>query len=454
MQLIDWDHFQVADTDLQTINAKLSGRVHLRVLVKMLVRIVLQAYPWQNRTDLVPLFDPRKTYATGARVAIPVADSQRLRPDHWQVGEVQRTEQVENPVQGKFQVVWLDVEGKVRMLAGEVAGAEPFQISFPPEQEVDWESLVSTIVETYSPRLVEQIKLAIDEGRLQGWIQGEEVFLGVVAKGLGEDEAYYIADFFASITDDVFWLTTAQVLEQLQELGLLTEVPEETALSVLSRFLTEGGYHHLGGERWTTKEWLVKLDRELKRQVTVPRMRSKVAEMVGQDDIPDFERYEDFPLNEEAKQALEELGEDGKGKETPSPKEWLPPSIPVPLQTLTYLHIMQGFFPLGKRLAKAFSPGEDRQLVHIQVVEGEYLPFLVCRGEGVLKALNAEKFREKFLFEINIPAGTKLWVEYQTSHEYRIFPRPLPEPKPVKCKLAYMEERKLVLDETEIEIFF
>ena len=453
MLVVDWRHFQPTNSDLENSIRNLSGTVHMRVLLKKLVRAVLDTYPWENRADLIRVFDPEQAYEKGDWVAFSLVDEQHLRPDSWRVGEVRRTESVENHKQGRFQVVWVNLDGKTQIYAGKIKGAQPLPLAFPStdQEDIDW--LVSDIERTYRPSLSSAITTAIEDGYLLGQVLKDEVFLGNVTSLLGEEDSYYLEEIFAYLPEDDPWLTTGQILERLCELGMLVDVPDDVALIALKTSLRNYGFHNLGGERWIAPDCLAAINRLVERRMAVPHVRSKVAQELGEDDTPDFDEYAEVDLNLDGQQALEELGEDTSHREKAILGEWIAPSIPILLPTLTYLHIMEGFFPMGKRLGKAFKTGEDPSLVHIQVVDGDPVPFLVSQEEGVVKALDPEVIRHRFL-EIGIPAGTRLWLEYRNEYEYRLFPRPLPAPKPVRCKLVFLDEGHLVIQESEIQVAF
>jgi len=233
-------------------------------------------------------------------------------------------------------------------------------------------------------------------------------------------------------------------------------VPEDVARFSLAFHLRGAGYHSLGGERWISVAHLEALNRRVARRPRVPVVPSRVARERGEEDTPDFSDYEEVALAQEAQEALEALGEE----ETPAREpvvvtldEWRrrAPSGPVPMPTLTYQQILEGFFPLTNKLGAAFPPGEDPLLVHIRVIEGEPIPCLVSRRERLIKAVDPEAFRRRFL-EAGIPAGTKLWLERQGDWTYRIAPRLLPRPQAVRCKLAWIENGEVRFTETEIEM--
>ena len=94
MNLINWLQLQPNEANLERAIRDLSGVVHMRTLQMALVRGVLEGYPWEQRSDLVPVFDPSSSYMSGDIVAIPQKDKQGLRPDTWRLGEVRKTEAV------------------------------------------------------------------------------------------------------------------------------------------------------------------------------------------------------------------------------------------------------------------------------------------------------------------------------------------------------------------------
>ncbi|MBC7225220.1 MAG: hypothetical protein H5T59_13280, partial [Anaerolineae bacterium] len=245
------------------------------------------------------------------------------------------------------------------------------------------------------------------------------------------------------------------LLAGLRSEGWAEGTPDDVARFSLTFHLREGGYRDLGGGRWTSAEILHAVERQVVHRPKVPLIRSKVAQILGEDDTPDFALYEEVDLEEEeARAALEEAGEE-REPPRPSPPQTLDewrrkaPSGPIRLPPLTYQHIREAFFPVTKDLAPAFPPGDDPLLVHITIVEGDPLRCLVSRERQVITAINVREFADRFLSR-GIPAGTYLWLERIGDYEYRVFPRPLPEPRQVRCKLLSLQEGRLVVEEAEI----
>jgi len=278
---------------------------------------------------------------------------------------------------------------------------------------------------------------------------------------LRRDELVPLADrwqlerrFAGLVSRNALFLTLDDLLADFQSEGWAKGVPRDVARFSLEFHLREAGYRDLGGQRWTTAQVLQAVGREVARRPPVPAVRSKLAQERGEDDTPDFASYEEVKLEEEARAALAEMGE-GAEAEAPRPPQTLDqwrrtaPRGPIRLPPLTYQHIYEAFFPLTRDLALAFPPGDDPLLVQVTVVEGEPLPCLVSRKEKLVKAIDVREFADRFLSR-GIPAGTHMWLERLGDYEYRLFPRPLPEPRLVHCKLLSLQEGRLLVEEAEI----
>ncbi|MGD0006116.1 MAG: winged helix-turn-helix domain-containing protein, partial [Anaerolineaceae bacterium] len=452
MQLINWLKLIPSDQEIEQAILGFTGIIHLRTLCQALVRSILQSYPWAPRADIVLLFDPSISYIPNEFVAIPLIGPQKLRPDTWRIGLVKSTINVENPSQGSFQVVTVDVAGRRQELAVNLPNASAWSIHFPPEDEDDLNWMVSDFTDAYYDSISSIVVSAIRTGKIKGKLLGDQILMEGSAATICEDERYYLEEIFNELTLQKPWMMTGEILSKLRELGCLDAISDEIAGFVIDQVLSEQNYRSLGEKQWTTQAMFEQLDREIARRMQVPVIRSKLTQELGQDDSEVFESYEQVKLEAEGTATLAELGED-VAAELPASTGWQPPSEPLPMPVLTYIHFLQGFFPLSQQLRRAFDPQEDLLLVQIQVVEDDALPFLVNRSERVIKALDAGRVRTRFL-ELGIPAGIHLWLEYLGGVLYRITPRPLTTPVTVKCKLARVEEGKLHLEEADIEMRF
>jgi len=142
VNVINWLRLQPTEAEFTNALKALQEVVHLRTLLQALVRAVLQTYPWHHRDDLIPLFDPTHCYAVGDFVALPLHDEQELRPDTWRVAQVKVVAEGHNPVQGTFQVVTIEVDGREGRYAAGLAEDRPLSLAFPLQDPEDLEWLV------------------------------------------------------------------------------------------------------------------------------------------------------------------------------------------------------------------------------------------------------------------------------------------------------------------------
>ena len=132
MLVLNWQKYSPTDRELEFITQNAGKVVHVRILAQGLVREALTNYPWIDRPDLASIFDPSRSYEANEIIALPERDPQGLRPDSWRIGRVASVVEAENPAQGKFQVLTIDIDGQKQMLAAAVPGAHPLPLEFPP----------------------------------------------------------------------------------------------------------------------------------------------------------------------------------------------------------------------------------------------------------------------------------------------------------------------------------
>jgi hypothetical protein len=444
MRVIDWLHLTPTDTDIEALVHENNQTVHIRLLVRQLVCCCLEAYPWQGRTDLIPIFDPSQIHSMGEVVALPLVDEQGVRPDSWRVGRVKAVEVGANTLQGKFQVVCVSVDGKEHWLAAgiEKGGSPPLR--FPPSAD-ELDMLVDDIVNHYLSQLTEVIDNLIANKELSALRQGEQLLFGKVPE---------IRTDFAPLFDDLSaqhpFLTLDGLMVRLQEIGEMADTSTEMARVLVGKKLTEDGFIDAGGGRWTTPARLAELDRKISRRLEVPRMRSKIKAQFGEMEELDTDDFADIP--EPGRALLRKFDieiEDAPG--TPE-EEWKPPAGPTRLPTLSYLNLMQGYFQLSKMACGAFPTGAGPLIVDMQIVEGESAPFLMNPQERTLKAIDPALLYQRFITELSIPAGTFLWLEYQGENRYRLAAEALGAARPVRCKQAWLVDGLLRVEEVEIEM--
>jgi len=441
MQIVNWLALQPQESEIQALREQIEGVVQARKLRQMLVEIILHGYPWPDRADLIPCYHPSQTYRKDQWVALPIPDKQKLRPLAWRVVRITQAEIAENLIQGEFQALTLDVYGKQIHVAGGVKGArfpKPDLSKYTPE---DLAGLSAWVADTYAKLLQAVLENLVSSGQLRGQFVEENFIPGKIpAIALAQLEP-----FFANLSIHRAWVSVDEIFQYLPE---LSQLKPETALALIRAALAESSYCSLGGDRWTTPALFEQLNREVPRGLPVPHISSKLNFWTAQDkqDLAEF-RKKSMPT--EARRALEEL-EIGDTMPETAPDAWLPPTGPVRLPTLNYLHITQAYFPVG-HIIHVFAP--DVRLAFVQFIEGEHQPFLLDRDAGLLKALNPESLRTNIL-EGGIPAGTYLWLEYQGGEQYRIAPRPCSFEQNVPCKLAYIENGELHIEQTEIPMHY
>src|ERR1044071_9829103 len=119
MQVINWLALQPLPQDLDPLRERLQEALPLHEVYEMLVKTTLRAYPWTGRADLIPCYHPSNTYKQGQRLALPISDPQKGHRTVWLLGQVKLAGFVENPIQGRFQVLSLDIHGRqIQMVAG------------------------------------------------------------------------------------------------------------------------------------------------------------------------------------------------------------------------------------------------------------------------------------------------------------------------------------------------
>ena len=441
--LINWLALRPTPTDLEQLQVRLMASLPVRQASRALVEITLSGYPWIGRDDLIPAYHPSETHRKGQYLALPLPDPQKVRPTVWQVARLKQIDYGENPVQGRFQIFTLEIAGKqIDVAAGVPLGdAHRFpRLNFSKYSPEDLDYLVDWVSDIFCKPLQAALEEACQRGHLQGRILGE-TFL---PEGLAAVTPGSLRSFFESLTASRPWVSLDEILAGLPE---LSEKTPDLARALIRATLKESPYRALGGERWTTVTLYDLLNREVPRGLPAARIRSRL-NIWTDEDARDLAGYTRKSLPVEARQALDELE---ACDVLPAPtKKWLPPSSPVKLPTLNYLHITQAYFPVDS-LIHAFAP--DVRLVFVQFIEGPSQPFLLDRDTGQLKALHPETLRDRIL-ESNIPAGTYLWLEYQGGENYRIAPRPLPLERMVHCKLAYLQNGQLHIEHTQIPMFY
>lgn len=440
MLLLNWLQLDLSSKDWNEAILGLKAPIHIRSLLTKLIVSLLRSGNWEERRDVVSLFEPYHIYQANDKFALPVFDSQGVRPASWQIANIQNIENFQNPNQGSFQILHLDVEGQKEQRAAGITSASPIHFTLP-ESSTDQEMLAAEIVERYFSRLKQELLEAIEVGCFHGQILDEMVLVGT-PDVLNEKARALIKELFNRQDERVFSLTSDTILDWIKSKGWLNDYDHGTAIFTLNLCLKDMGYHDLQENWWVTSEQFDSLQRTIRRYIDVPRIRSRAT--ILDDDL------DTVPLTEEYAQQASDLTEEVFTAVETSPGEWRPSADPVDLGYLKFLHLMEGYLPLSRQVSREFPPERDIQLVDIQIVNGEPIKFLLRRDMGILQANDKEAFRVKLTQELNIWAGTRLWIRYLSPNHYRISPKFLAAPRKIKAKMLNWDRQSSRL---EIELF-
>jgi hypothetical protein len=441
MQVINWLELQPLPADLDALNARLHEILPLSKVCQLLVETTLRAYPWMGRADLISCYHPSQTYKQGQRLALFLSDPQNARPTVWLSAQVKGVRVAENPIQGRFEVLTLDLQGRQIQMAGGIANASYVEPNLSSYSSEDLAWLVEWVSERYAASLKTTLKQLIQKGRICGGLAGE-IFLPKQVSALSPELLHPV---FTLISPARPWINLKEIVKGLPD---LSQLKPETVLALLPAALKESPYRSLGGGRWTTPELFNQLNREVPQGLPTPPIRSNMPIWTKRDK-KDLAGYDGKFMPAEAQRALEELGIVERLPELEE-SPWRPPKGSVRLPALNYLHITQAYFPVGLVL-HSFAP--DVEMVFVQFINSHHQPFLLDRENGLLKAVHPEELRTRILKE-GIPAGTYLWLEYEGNARYRIAPRLLPFKRLVSCKLADLAHGHLHIEHTQISMMY
>jgi hypothetical protein len=437
MQVINWLDLQPLPTDLDALQQRLQEALPLHSVCQLLVEMTLRAHSWTGRADLLPCYHPSQTYEQGQRLALLLPDSRNAHHLLWLLAQVKGARLVENPVQGRFQVLTLDTHGKQIQMVGGIPDATYPELDLASYTSEDLAWLAKWVSDTYAAPLQAIVKKLIQKGQIRGELAGQ-IFLPEHGSALSGEMLH---PFFARLSPSRPWISLEEIVKGLPDLSRLKH---EVLLGLTRATLNEGPYQSLGADRWTTPQLFNQLNRDVPRGLSTPHLRSKVHTWTKRDK-QDLAGYGRKFIPPEALRALEELE---SGERLPDDSLWRPPNVPLRLPALNYLHITQAYFPVGYIL-QAFAP--DVQMVFLQFMDGPHQPFLLDRENGLLKAFYPGGLRAKIL-EAGLPAGTHLWLEYEKDEKYRIAPRRLPFKRMVPCKLAQLEKGQLHIEPIQISM--
>lgn len=170
MKAINWLNIQLTQNELDKLNGEIHGPVSIKSFLEKLVNLILEDYPWEKRPDKIASFHPTQFYENGQWVSLSIHDKEQILPPVFQIAQVIQTELAENPVQGRFQVLHLNVNGVQAKLACGIPDA-PFQETKIDELSSEQQAWLSKwIVNAYSDALQYACSSSISKGDLHGYL--------------------------------------------------------------------------------------------------------------------------------------------------------------------------------------------------------------------------------------------------------------------------------------------
>jgi hypothetical protein len=167
-KFVNWLGLQPSQAEIDEVCGSFTEAVTWREFRLKLIETILRGFPRDERFDLVEAYHPAQSYAEGEWIALPIPDKNKIHPVVWQIVEVVKTEATENPVQGKFDVLTLDLRGRQFQLACGISDA-PFPDSnfsnLPPE-DLQW--LAAWLENTYGNEIQCTLMKLWGEKRLGG----------------------------------------------------------------------------------------------------------------------------------------------------------------------------------------------------------------------------------------------------------------------------------------------
>lgn len=181
MDSINWLNIQLSPEELYKLNEDIHESVPVPNLLEKIVLLIQEDYPWEGRADKIACFHPCEFYKNGQWISLPIHDKERILPPVFQVAQVLQAEMAENPIQGSFQVLTLDVNGLHAKLACGIPNAPFPEITldeFSAEQRI---FLANWITNVYSEALHSACTNYISKGELQGHFQNG-LYIPIIAK--------------------------------------------------------------------------------------------------------------------------------------------------------------------------------------------------------------------------------------------------------------------------------
>ncbi len=430
MRVINWLNLQLLQSEIDEITAQAVNQVSIHELSEVLVKAIMKQYPWEKRTDLIPLFNPSDSYSIGDWLAINNLVEKGQTSKSWKITRIIGVIEAQNPCQGSFKV--LEFENKrLSSMACSIKNSDYQLPDFNGLSEVQVDQVANSVVEDYSEFLKISIAKLINEGRLKGNLHGSE-FIPYHSE---DDIRQIVKEIFSKLTSENPYISIKDIT-RITNLGPRSQqVTENDLQKMIQELLHSGGNVDLGNGYWTTESLFAKMTRNIPYGVPAPHIRSKIDIWTDEDQML-FNQALLKPLPAEIKSTEEE--ENIKEVETTETRgvyhsRKLPP--------LTYLHITQAYFPVMKIL-EIFP--ESSKLVHVKLMDNDYHDFLLDRQAGNLIALDKRLFYN--IFSNEYPAGTYFWIHPEGNGFYTIAPKLLRYPIHVKCKVVHLSHNKLIIE--------
>jgi len=438
MKVVNWLDLHLQELEIEDLRNHAAETTTVQELCKILVITILNQNPWNDRDDLIDLYHPSATYHQGEWLALAQYGSKEQGLTSWQINKIKSVQTVQNPVQGTFQVV----EFESNHLTARACNIPDAKFSVPDYSSIrdaDIWKLTTAIVNEYYDHLVMAIARLISERKLNGKIVGQNY----IPYRLDNTVSETLPKMLNSLTINHPWISETELKSSIIAANTGDDISITELNDLIKTALNKPQYTYLGNGYWTTTELYKKILREIPRGVPAPHIHS-VINIWTENDYQDVSSTQPGTYPEELKY-LED--EDGEIEQIGSTVTWLAPDKPVKLPTLTYLHITQAYFPVGK-VIHAFPP--DAKLIRLKIVDGDYQDFLLNRDDGHLVAVNEELFFNTF--RDGPPAGSYLWLSYEGNERYKVAPRLLEEPRIIPCKLVYLDQGRLVVENSKLSM--
>ncbi len=171
MDSINWLNIHLTAEELSKLNEDINESVPVQSFLEKIAHLILEDYPWDGRPDTIASFHPSEIYENKQWISLPIHDREKIHPPVFQIAQVLQAELAENPIQGKFQVLTLDINGIQAKLACGIPNAPFPETKFndlSAEQRI-W--LAKWITNTYSKDLQSACANFISKVELKGRFQ-------------------------------------------------------------------------------------------------------------------------------------------------------------------------------------------------------------------------------------------------------------------------------------------